>query len=183
MLRLRYHLPRTVFSTIMATKNVPLNLSEPNPSGKDGYRRASAVRLMGLQRSTEDWELSEGTRNRYCARPRAPCCGGRMTIIETFERGCNTAISPDRSNPDRQIMIAIARSRRPNADHSCRLCSIGCELIRPKTRAVHQITSPMAIATGSTHRHAPLLQSHLAASHQPSRHARISSLPVALKSP
>ena len=48
MLRLRYHLPRTVFSTIMATKNVPLNLSEPNPSGKDGYRRASAVRLMGL---------------------------------------------------------------------------------------------------------------------------------------
>ena len=79
---------------------------------------------MGLQRSTEDWELSEGTRNRYCARPRAPCCGGRMTIIETFERGCNTAISPDRSNPDRQIMIAIARSRRPNADHSCRLCSI-----------------------------------------------------------
>src|SRR6516162_1171992 len=46
---------------------------------------------MGLQRSTEDWELSEGTRNRYCARPRAPCCGGRMIIIETFERGCNTA--------------------------------------------------------------------------------------------
>ena len=67
---------------------------------------------------------------------RAPCCGGRMTIIETFERGCNTAISPDRSNPDRQIMIAIARSRRPNADHSCRLCSIGCELIRPKTRMI-----------------------------------------------
>jgi len=91
---------------------------------------------MGVQRSTEDWELSEGTRNRYCARPRAPCCGGRMTIIETFERGCNTAISPDRSNPDRQIMIAIARSRRPNADHSYRLCSIGCELIRPKTRMI-----------------------------------------------
>ena len=37
VLRLRYHLPRTVFSTIMATKNVPFNLSEPNPSGKGGY--------------------------------------------------------------------------------------------------------------------------------------------------
>jgi len=94
----------------------------------------------------------------------------------------HTAISPDRSNPDRQLMIAIARSRRPNADHSCRLCSIGCELIRPKTRAVHQITSPMAIATGSTHRHSPPLQSHPAASHRPSRHARISLLSVALKS-
>src|SRR5215470_17917320 len=36
----------------------------------------------------------------------------------------HTAISPDPSNPDRQLMIAIAGSRRPNADHSCRLCSI-----------------------------------------------------------
>jgi hypothetical protein len=94
-----------------------------------------------------------------------------------------STVGRNRSNPDRQLMIAIARSRRPNADHSCRLCSIGCELIRPKTRAVHQITPPMAIATGSTHRHAPPLQSHPAAFHRPSRHARISPLPVALKSP
>ena len=94
----------------------------------------------------------------------------------------HTAISPDPSNPDRQLMIAIADHDVPKLI-TVAACVRSLRAHSPKTRAVHQITSPMAIATGSTHRHAPLLQSHLAASHQPSRHARISSLPVALKSP
>jgi hypothetical protein len=86
-----------------------------------------------------------------------------MIIVETFARGCTIAISPDRSNPDRQLMIAIARSRRPNVDHSCRLCSIDCELIRPKTRAVHQITPPMAsrlVQRTGMPRHCNLTQRH-----------------------
>jgi hypothetical protein len=57
-------------------------------------------------------------------------------------------------------MIAIARSRCPNADRSCRLSSTGCEPARPKASALRQfVPSMMTIATGSTLRHAAPLQS------------------------
>ena len=71
-----------------------------------------------------------------------------------------TWLFPTICEPDRQLMIAIARSRCPNADHNSCLSSTECEPARPKTTAMRQlIPSMMAIATGSTPRHAAPLQS------------------------
>jgi len=67
---------------------------------------------------------------------------------------------------------------------SCHFASTGREPTRPMTRVVRQLTpSTMAIATGSTYRHAPPLQFHAAAPHRQSRCQRLSPPPVALKSP
>ena len=44
-----------------------------------------------------------------------PCCGGRMIIIETFERGCSPRYRPPDLQPDRHLMITIARSLWSNA--------------------------------------------------------------------
>jgi hypothetical protein len=54
-----------------------------------------------------------------------PCCGGRMIIIEIFERGCAPRYGPDGPKSDRQLMIAITRSRLSNAVHSRRSSLIG----------------------------------------------------------
>jgi hypothetical protein len=83
-----------------------------------------------------------------------PCCGGRMIIVETFECGCTPryrhTVPSGSTAHDRHRPVTT-----PNVDHTRRLSSIGCQLIRPKTRAVPQlIPSMMAIATGSMHRHA-----------------------------
>ena len=36
-------------------------------------------------------------------RPPCPCCGGRMTIIETFERGRQARAPPDTVTPTRTV--------------------------------------------------------------------------------
>ena len=112
-----------------------------------------------------------------------PCCGGRMIIIEIFERG-RTAISPDGSKPGRQLMIVIARSRRPNAAHSCRSSSAGGEPARPMTTVRHRLTaSAMAIATRSSLHQAPPPRYPAVNPIWRSRSPRRSRLLAALKSP
>ena len=49
---------------------------------------------------------------------RCPCCGGRMIIIERFERGSNSALSArpaDASDQDRRLRIMSIRSPSQNA--------------------------------------------------------------------
>ena len=51
-----------------------------------------------------------------------PCCGGRMIIIETFERGSSPQISPaaNTRNQDRHVMSTLAEPRRRKADRLLR---------------------------------------------------------------
>ena len=54
---------------------------------------------------------------------RCPCCGGRMIIIERFERRVHSALSPKRVNAgdqDRHLMMTSVRSPCLNASHFCR---------------------------------------------------------------
>jgi hypothetical protein len=74
-------------------------------------------------------------------------CDSRISLPGSF---CPTEVKL--TIPDRHLMIAIVRSRRPNAAaHSCHLALTGREPTRPLTRALRQLTpSTAAIATGST---------------------------------
>src|SRR5262249_21384344 len=60
------------------------------------------------------------------------------------------------SQSPRQLMIAIARSRTPNADHSYCPLSVGDEPARPMTTVLRQLTvAAMATPTRSLLRHTP----------------------------
>ena len=64
--------------------------------------------------------------------PACPCCGGRMIIIETFERGCDAAPSANRSDDrdqDRHLMTT-ARATMPQMRSLCSLV-----LDRPRQRS------------------------------------------------
>ena len=56
---------------------------------------ALARRLLGVAAPAEEPEPEEPTDHR----PPCPCCGGQMTIIETFERWCQPRAPPSRSLP------------------------------------------------------------------------------------
>jgi hypothetical protein len=56
---------------------------------------ALARRLLGVAAPAEEPEPEEPTDHR----PPCPCCGGHMTIIETFERWCQPRAPPSRSLP------------------------------------------------------------------------------------
>ena len=49
-----------------------------------------------------------------------PCCGGRMIVIETFERGCSPRTRPAKRDQNRHVMMTIATSQHRNARRPCR---------------------------------------------------------------
>ena len=57
-----------------------------------------------------------------------PCCGGRMIIIETFERGCHPTISadaPPTRDQDRHLMTTMPKSQRRKAARRSRWSQTG----------------------------------------------------------
>ena len=110
-----------------------------------------------------------------------PCCGGRMIIIETFERGCAPRTPADGPDQDRHLMIAVARSRRPKA---WRRRSTGDAGAWPSHIGRRQITpSRSALAPRRLLPSACPPQSHAARPALPSYRQHHKQRPAALKSP
>ena len=79
-----------------------------------------------------------------------PCCGGRMIIIETFERGCSPRTRPAKRDQDRHVMMTIATSQYRNARRPCR-SSIGHGGARSNMQLAISNRAPIC---RSTHRRA-----------------------------
>ena len=66
-----------------------------------------------------------------------PCCGGRMIIIETFERGStpqHPTVEPDQ---DRHIMMPVTRAPHPKAPRMCARSSTGDRGARADAGSTH----------------------------------------------
>ena len=84
-------------------------------SGTRADNIARARRLLAVPRTARgrDTNCAEADEPKPLAHP-CPCCGGRMIIIETFERGCLAALSASgihRRDQDRHIMIRSVRGK------------------------------------------------------------------------
>jgi Putative transposase len=63
-------------------------------SSKRGENIARARQLLAVQKpQSENADAADGDAPPTLAHP-CPCCGGRMIVIETFERGCSPRMHP-----------------------------------------------------------------------------------------
>ena len=81
---------------------------------------ASCSRIAHAERTST--AMPQRPKKRALNRCPCPCCGGRMIIIETFERGCQPKHRPPRQRSGSIPHDAVtADDQRPNTHYSCRL--------------------------------------------------------------
>ena len=145
---------------------------------------AHARRLLNVpapQNEPSDADSSSDGEPQSLAHP-CPSCGGRMIIIETFERGCAPRYRP--TVPSRiDSSGLLSPGHHTPMLFSCRLSPIRREPIRPVSRAERQLTAAaMTISTRSWPRQATPPRYPAADPIRRSRRSPRSPLLVAVKS-
>jgi hypothetical protein len=111
-----------------------------------------------------------------------PCCGGRMIVIETFERGGSPRYRPagiPNRDQDRHLMIAVARQHHKPADQLHR-SSTGSQIARPRSNFGCRLVNKSPLNAGSAH---PIKPANLLDRVRKTRSTNLAHTPPATKSP
>ena len=130
-------------------------------SGTRADNIARARRLLDVpaaQPKAGDTSCAEANEPKPLAHP-CPCCGGRMVIIETFQRGASPRYpsrSIHRRDQDRHIMIKIAARQNRKAALLLRRFSTGNDRTRPHAVLdTHRVVRSPQRDAGSAYRDQP----------------------------
>jgi hypothetical protein len=113
-----------------------------------GSRRANVARARELHLAPEPAEIREPAPPPD-PRPLCPCCGGRMVVIEIFQRAAQARAPPVVTHPYRPSALRPCQSPPDQPARYCHITSIAYSQIVRSTRRHHPTTlsTRRAIAT------------------------------------
>ena len=130
-------------------------------SGTRADNIARARRLLDVpaaQPEAGDTNYAEANEPKPLSHP-CPCCGGRMIIIETFERGASPRYRPAAStdrDQDRHIMIAVVRGYITNLRVDFAGSRPATKSLAARDNFVHRLVNKSLVNAGSAHRDRPI---------------------------